>query len=378
MALGFLLAGMAALSLGCSKDETSSADTTAPAAVSNLVADAPTATSVRLTWTAPGDDGAVGTAAAYEIRYSQSNITSGNWGSAHGVAGEPAPLAPGTQQQFTVPELTPERHYYFALVTSDDAGNVSGISNVADATTAPLYRRLIVSADGPGDYTTIAAAIADAAENDTVFVNPGTYNEALVVEGKHFVLRGINADDAIVQYDAGEVSAPVLTVSGGAHLEVRQMRFIEPFIACGPGLLVDGSTLLMEDCVLDRCGLGASNTDLTLRRCTLWKLPAMRCDAIFPTVGLAGGTALLEQNIVWPVTQGIECSGDVQVTFHCNDVWGGPYPEQYYVGVEDPTGTDGNISTDPLFSDLTHFHLREDSPCREGMTAGCGRMGAFD
>ena len=34
-----------------------SPDTTAPAAVSNLASSSPTASSVTLTWTAPGDDG---------------------------------------------------------------------------------------------------------------------------------------------------------------------------------------------------------------------------------------------------------------------------------------------------------------------------------
>ena len=34
-----------------------SADTTAPAAVSNLATSSPTSNSITLTWTAPGDDG---------------------------------------------------------------------------------------------------------------------------------------------------------------------------------------------------------------------------------------------------------------------------------------------------------------------------------
>lgn len=379
-ALGFLLAFAAMSSIGCSKDETSSSDTTAPAAVNDLALGAVTSQSVTLTWTATGDDGTVGTAEAYDLRYSQQTITSGNWGGAHTVTGEPAPLSPGTQQQFTISPLTPERHYYFALVASDEAGNVSGLSNVADTTTAPLYRRLTVNPHGTSGYLTIAAAIADAAENDTVFVYPGSYNEALVVAGKRFVLLGYDPDSAIVQYDATEVSYPALTISGGAHLEIRRMRFVQPFISCGPGVLVDGSTLIMEDCVLARCGLGASNTDLTLRRCTVWDMPGMLCDAIYPLVGLMGGTAVLEQNIVGLASQGIACSGGVQPEFRCNDVWGMTDPLYNYIGVEDPTGTNGNISADPRCVNfyLEDFHLRDDSPCRDGATSGCGRMGAYD
>lgn len=374
-----LLLALAACGVGCSKDETSSADTTAPAAVNDLAVGAITAHSVALSWTAPGDDGMVGTAEAYDLRYSQTTITSGNWGSAHSVSGEPAPLAPGTSQTFSVTQLTPDRHYYFALVTTDDAGNTSALSNVAEATTARLYQRLTVSPDGTADYTTITAAIADVAENDTIFVNPGTYAEALVVQGKRFVLLGVDADQSVVQYDATEVSHPVLTISDDAHVEIRRMRFVQPFIFCGPGLLVDGSTLVLEDCVLARCGLGANASDVTLRRCTVWRMPAMLCDAIYPLVGLVAGTAVFEQNIIGLAAQGIACSG-VQPVFACNDVWGMPDTEHNYLGVEDPTGTNGNISADPRFVDFYDevFQLREDSPCREGATPGCGRMGAFD
>jgi hypothetical protein len=42
-----------------------SGDTTAPSTVSNLAVDTPTSTSLRVTWTAPGDDGTVGTAPSY-------------------------------------------------------------------------------------------------------------------------------------------------------------------------------------------------------------------------------------------------------------------------------------------------------------------------
>ncbi|MBO9610840.1 MAG: hypothetical protein J7639_33120, partial [Paenibacillaceae bacterium] len=44
-------------------------DTTAPAAVTNLAAPSSTSNSVSLSWTSPGDDGATGTAASYDIRY---------------------------------------------------------------------------------------------------------------------------------------------------------------------------------------------------------------------------------------------------------------------------------------------------------------------
>ena len=88
------------------------------------------ADSLRLEWTAPGDDGTVGTAASYEVRMSQSPITAGNWGSASVVSGPPNPQSAGTRQGLWVRGLSRGTTYYFAIKTTDDAGNVAPISNV--------------------------------------------------------------------------------------------------------------------------------------------------------------------------------------------------------------------------------------------------------
>jgi hypothetical protein len=92
-------------------------------------------TSITLNWTAPGDDGDVGQATAYDVRYSTSPITEQNWDSATPVDGEPAPSPAGSAESFTVSGLQPSTTYYFAIKTSDEAGNWSGLSNVAMVTT---------------------------------------------------------------------------------------------------------------------------------------------------------------------------------------------------------------------------------------------------
>ena len=111
-------------------------DTTAPAAVSNLSASNPTGNAATLSWTAPGDDGTTGTATSYDIRYSTATITDSNWASATQVTGEPTPQVTGTSQSMTVSGLSPETTYYFAIKTSDEVPNESGISNVASRATA--------------------------------------------------------------------------------------------------------------------------------------------------------------------------------------------------------------------------------------------------
>lgn len=87
------------------------------------------AESVIVRWTAPGDDGNVGTATTYDLRQSSTLITSANFDQATQVTGLPAPRISGTAEQFTVTGLIPGQ-YYFAIKTADEAGNWSLISNV--------------------------------------------------------------------------------------------------------------------------------------------------------------------------------------------------------------------------------------------------------
>lgn len=112
------------------------ADLVRPAPIGTLTAPASTDTSVTLAWTAVGDDSLTGTATSYEVRYSTSAITAGNFASATLASGPPAPAAPGSPQTMTVKGLAASTTYFFAIVTRDDGGNASALSNVASKSTA--------------------------------------------------------------------------------------------------------------------------------------------------------------------------------------------------------------------------------------------------
>lgn len=114
------------------------ADTTPPAAIINLAATALTTSSVSLSWTAPGDDGAAGTATEYDLRSSVLTISAGNFDTATVVYGEPTPTAAGGTQTMTVNGLSAGTTYSFAMKTSDEVPNTSALSNVAQATTTAL------------------------------------------------------------------------------------------------------------------------------------------------------------------------------------------------------------------------------------------------
>lgn len=108
----------------------------APAAITGLYVNNVTSTTIRLIWSAPGDDSVTGTAAQYDIRYSTSTITSANWASATQVTGESAPQVAGTTESFTVSGLSSSTVYYFAIKTADEVPNWSGLSNVVTGTTS--------------------------------------------------------------------------------------------------------------------------------------------------------------------------------------------------------------------------------------------------
>ena len=105
-------------------------DNILPAKVTDLAVTSRSDTSLTLTWTAPGDDGLVGTASQYDIRYSTSAIdTEASWEGATVVSDPPTPQAPGSTETFTVTGISPGTRYYFALKTADEAPNWSDLSN---------------------------------------------------------------------------------------------------------------------------------------------------------------------------------------------------------------------------------------------------------
>ncbi len=113
-------------------------ESTAPTAIASLAITDTSDNSITLSWTASGDDGNVGQASAYEIRYSTSLITSQNWSSATLVNNPPSPQTAGTTESFVVIGLIQEVTYYFALIVADEVPNWSTLSNVVTTTTLDL------------------------------------------------------------------------------------------------------------------------------------------------------------------------------------------------------------------------------------------------
>ncbi len=77
--------------------------------------------SLRIHWTAPGDDGSIGTATSYDLRWSTSpiptDISVDAFGALPEVPGvnETAPQPAGQQEEILFQDLEDEADYYFAL-----------------------------------------------------------------------------------------------------------------------------------------------------------------------------------------------------------------------------------------------------------------------
>jgi|GEM_PF-6543385 len=122
---------------------TSSGDCIPPGAVGDLAPAYVTSTSATLTWTAPAEDGeSGGRVARYDVRFTTGELDSGSWSAADTLAGEPAPGDPGTPESFTIDGLSPDTRYEFGVRSTDQAGNISPLSNVVTLRT-PMVRDTI-------------------------------------------------------------------------------------------------------------------------------------------------------------------------------------------------------------------------------------------
>ena len=104
----------------------------APLSTSTLISN----NTIILKWTAPGDDGDVGTATSYDLRYSSTSgpITDLNFGSAVQASATPTPSVAGSHEFAIVGNLSQNTRYYFALKTSDEVPNISQISTTSAMT----------------------------------------------------------------------------------------------------------------------------------------------------------------------------------------------------------------------------------------------------
>lgn len=209
-------------------------DMVAPTAINNLTTSNPTTTAIDLSWTATGDDGMVGTATAYDIRYSTNSITSANWETAIQVSGEPVPLSSGSNQNMTITGLSLGTTYYFAMKASDEVPNHSEVSNVASGATnaLPQASYLIVDTSGVLLSTGKTDILGIALQNSgpaSIVVNSITVSWSGVAVSRRlrFIqIDGVNVwNGSVVSGTTNDIEPDVLLNTGAVAIPVNYLRF---------------------------------------------------------------------------------------------------------------------------------------------------------
>ncbi|MEZ4648409.1 MAG: hypothetical protein R3E97_06375 [Candidatus Eisenbacteria bacterium] len=169
-------------------------DTTPPAAIIDLGSSFLRSNSLRLDWTAPGDDGESGQATEYDIRFSSLPITPDNWQDAPKVIYDERPLPAFLIEHVPVSGLQPETVYYFVVATRDEADNWSEISNIHAVSTTAL-----TDATPPAEVTDLAlvsvsdssavvtwTATGDDGDVGTAFAYDIRFSRQVITEENYF------------------------------------------------------------------------------------------------------------------------------------------------------------------------------------------------
>ena len=101
---------------------------------------------IDLSWSAPGDDGTIGKAAYYIIKFNTVPINDLNWDSSNKIDIVPSPSDYGTKETLSLRMPKQNELFYFAIKAVDEAGNMSEISiNTSAVSGVQIYTFSLVS-----------------------------------------------------------------------------------------------------------------------------------------------------------------------------------------------------------------------------------------
>lgn len=205
------------------------ADTTPPAAVTDLLLAPAEGGRVLLSWTAPGDDGRQGQASGYDVRLSTQPLRAVSWGGyaeagdppaavqwaeAERLPAPPRPRAAGQLEKLLVGPLPAERRFYIALRALDEAGNAAPLSNVVHS---GVNHPPAADAGPPLRYAlTGSSVLFDARDSSDPDFDELAYEWS----------NGVKGPTGVVRYDQPGEHEVTLTVSDGARSAVAATRVV--------------------------------------------------------------------------------------------------------------------------------------------------------
>jgi hypothetical protein len=177
--------------------------------------------SVWLEWTAPGDDGADGTAASYIVKTSVYPIlTEEDWMEAEGKLGEPTPSPAGSRERMTIRNLSSASYVYVSMRAVDDFFNLSPIGN--------CIKILVRGVDIGG--RAINAATGESIPGISIFT--GSTRDTTDADGTYLLWNVpsystmIYAQDESVQGQVGnyyDCSAPITNITQHIAMDLRMI-----------------------------------------------------------------------------------------------------------------------------------------------------------
>ena len=181
-------------------------EATAPDAVSDLsVLPDDNADQVKLSWTAPGDDGDIGTVTEYVIKKSATVIDAGNFDAADTITASIVPQVAGSTENVSVPLTWRSGSYYIGVKAIDDVGNFS-ISNIVVADTDAQLNFSEESIEFGG------IAVGDVATRNVTVKN----NSPLISVTLSDVALSVTSE--VVTIESGELSSDLILKPGEEYV----------------------------------------------------------------------------------------------------------------------------------------------------------------
>jgi chitodextrinase len=176
-------------------------DVQPPAAINNLAIVTKGATSMNLSWTAPGDDGSTGniTNGEYWIKYSQTDPdgnVSGWWTATTTEKRWTMSTTPSKAETTKIEGIESGKTYYFVIKTNDSNGNWSDLSNVTNGTTLVVQDTITVKFTPEYQPPAVITNLNATADNQTsvtlTWTAPGDNGTVgNIINGKYQIKYGI-------------------------------------------------------------------------------------------------------------------------------------------------------------------------------------------
>ncbi|UCE39280.1 MAG: right-handed parallel beta-helix repeat-containing protein [Thermoplasmata archaeon] len=111
-------------------------DSSPPTPINDLTALNPSFDSINLTWTAPSDNGSIGSASGYIVKYSTTgSITDANWDVSATYVQSWTPQSAGSTEYHIVSGFSHGTRFWFAIKSYDELDNLGSTSNSPNETT---------------------------------------------------------------------------------------------------------------------------------------------------------------------------------------------------------------------------------------------------